>query len=94
MKPVSTGVVLLPLATSTVCEWPPMRSARSYTVTSCRWLRSQAADMPEIPVPMTAILSRPLCPSLIVRLQPANKSDPSVPLCFSYDGGSCWIIAI
>src|SRR6478735_2398489 len=60
MKPVSTGIVRPPTDVNTVFEWPPTRSERSYTVTSWRWLRSQAAESPEIPVPMTATLRRRL----------------------------------
>src|SRR5271166_3268393 len=56
MNPVSTGMVRLPSATKTVLEWPPGRSARSYTVTRCRWLRSHAAASPEMPAPTMAML--------------------------------------
>jgi hypothetical protein len=38
--------------------WPPAREALSYNVTRCRWLNSQAADSPEIPLPTTAISIR------------------------------------
>jgi hypothetical protein len=45
---------------STVWLWPPTRASDSKTVTSCRWLSSQAADSPEIPVPTTAMFNRSL----------------------------------
>src|SRR5215813_13453820 len=40
---------------TTVFEWPPRRAFFSNTVTSWRRLRSQAADMPAMPEPITAM---------------------------------------
>lgn len=58
MKPVSTATRRPAMWTSTVLEWPPMRASLSKTSTSCRLDRSHAADSPEIPVPITAMLWR------------------------------------
>jgi hypothetical protein len=47
---------IIQFSVSTVFEWPPIRLPRSYTVTSCDLDKSHAADIPAMPVPITAIL--------------------------------------
>src|SRR6056297_1811325 len=55
MKPVSTATGPAGVSRVTVLEWPPTRSSFSKTVTLCLLASSQAAAMPEMPVPMTAM---------------------------------------